>query len=152
MWIGRVSGMSADSVSSCNGDQSSLHCKPLVLAIDDDDDNLLLIGYALEMFGCKFIAESSSQAALSLAIEHQPDLILLDILLPNLSGFDVVQCLKQDARTAHIPVVAVTALATDDDQRQLMAAGFVAHLSKPYMLEDLEAIVRRYSCLSVSSP
>lgn len=137
--------MTADSMLPYCRDELQGIEHPLVLAIDDDDDNLLLISYALEMFGCQFVSESDSQLAVSLAREHQPDLILLDILLPHLSGIDIIHSLKQDSHTCHIPVVAVTALASEDNRQQLLSEGFVGYISKPYMLEDLEAIIRRYS-------
>ncbi|BAZ51156.1 response regulator receiver domain protein [Nostoc sp. NIES-4103] len=117
--------------------------QPLVLAVEDHDDSLLLMSYALESLGCGFICQADSSTTLVVAKEYQPDLIMLDILLPGLSGIDVVRQLKQDSLTYHIPVVAVTALATKEDQQQILMAGFDDYISKPYMIEDLEAIIQR---------
>nr|WP_315874809.1 response regulator [Thermocoleostomius sinensis] len=119
--------------------------QPLVLAVDDDDDNLLLLSYALETFGCKFISRSDSQTALDVARTYQPDLILLDILMPHVDGMEVVQHLKQDLSTCNIPVIAVTALARAEDRQTILQAGFTDYLSKPYMLEDLEALIQRHT-------
>ncbi|GAB4385205.1 MAG: hypothetical protein Kow00121_49870 [Elainellaceae cyanobacterium] len=117
---------------------------PLILAVDDDDDNLLLISYVLETFGCQCISQTDGEAALAIAKEHRPDLVLLDILLPNVDGIEFVHRLRQDSMTADIPVVAVTALARSEDRQTILLSGFTDYISKPYMLEDLEAVIRRY--------
>lgn len=142
--------MTIDSMFFCDRNAARAARSPLVMAIDDDSDSLLLVQYALEGFGFAFVGESDSRLALAVAKQHQPDLILLDILLPNLSGMDVIRLLKQDAQTCQIPVIAVTALASDDNRQLLLKAGFEDHISKPYMLDDLEAIVRQYSSRPVS--
>ena len=116
---------------------------PLILAVEDNDDNLLLMSYALESLGCKFICQTDSYSTVLIAKEYQPDLIILDILLPTFNGIDVGRYLQQDPLTYHIPVLAVTALATREDNVRIRLAGFNDYISKPYMLEDLEAVVRR---------
>lgn len=116
---------------------------PLILIVEDHDDSLLLLSYALELLGCKFICQNDSHATLLVAKDYQPDLILLDILLPSLNGLEVVQRLKREPLTRHIPVVAVTALAGKEQKQRILSAGFDDYISKPYMLEDLEAIVCR---------
>ncbi|MBD2242815.1 response regulator [Nostoc sp. FACHB-888] len=117
--------------------------QPLILAVEDHDDSLLLISYALESMGCRFICQTDCSTTVLVAKEYQPDLILLDILLPGLSGIDIVHHLKQEPLTCKIPVVAVTALASTEDRERILKAGFNDYISKPYMLEDLEAIIRR---------
>lgn len=118
--------------------------RPLVLVVDDDDDNLLLMSYALESFGVTFIGESDGQAALDLARDQAPDLILSDIVLPNISGIEFLHLLKQDNQICHIPVIAVTALASADDRENLLAEGFVDYISKPFLIEDLQLVIERY--------
>ncbi|MEA5619025.1 response regulator [Cronbergia sp. UHCC 0137] len=117
--------------------------QPLILVVEDHEDSLLLISYALESIGCKFIGQTNSSTTVIVAKEYQPDLILLDIFLPGLSGIDVVRHLKQEPLTRHIPVVAVTALGGVEERERIMKAGFNDYISKPYMLEDLEAIIHR---------
>lgn len=117
--------------------------QPLILAVEDNDDNLLLISYALESLGCRFICQTDSSSTVLVAKEHQPDLIMLDILLPTFNGIDVVRYLKQDPLTYNIPVLAVTALASREDRELILLAGFDDYISKPFLLEDLEAVVRR---------
>jgi CheY-like chemotaxis protein len=117
---------------------------PLILVVEDHVDSLLLLSYALELLGCKFICQNDSKTTLLVAKEYQPDLILLDILLPGLNGIEIVQHLKNEPLTRHIPVVAVTALAGKEQKQRILNAGFNDYLSKPYMLEDLEAVVCRF--------
>ncbi len=119
---------------------------PVILAVEDDDDNLLLLSYTLESLGCKIICQKDSSLTVLVAKEYQPDLILLDIVLPKLSGIDVVRCLKQEPLTSHINVIAVTALATAEDKERILKSGFDDYISKPYIIEDLEAMVNYYLC------
>lgn len=118
--------------------------RPLILAVDDDNDSLLLLAKVLELLECTSIATHSGREALSLARSRQPDLVLLDILLPDLHGIEVIRALKSNPFTATIPVVALTALARPQDQRDILAAGSDRCLTKPYLLEDLEATVQYY--------
>lgn len=117
---------------------------PLILVVEDNDDNLLLMSYALESFGCRLICQTDSSTTVLVAKEYQPDLILLDILLPAINGIDVVRSLKQEPLTHDINVVAVTALASIEDRERILEAGFDDYISKPYMIEDLEDIVSRH--------
>ncbi|NEQ28251.1 MAG: response regulator [Microcoleus sp. SIO2G3] len=119
---------------------------PLILAVEDNEDNLVLLSYALESLGCKLICQKDSLTTVLVAKEYQPDLILLDILLPGVSGIDVVRSLKQEPLTSNIAAIAVTALASAQDREHILNAGFNDYISKPYMIEDLEALVRRYLC------
>ena len=117
---------------------------PLILAVEDNDDNLLLLSYTLESLGCRLICQQDCKDTVLVAKVYEPDLILLDILLPGFSGIDVVRCLKQEPLTKNIPAIAVTALATPEDRQRILTAGFNDYISKPYMIEDLEAIVSHY--------
>lgn len=139
--------MDTDLASSSGGGTLRSTGKPIILAVDDDNDNLVLLQYVLELFDCATICEADSRVALSYAKSHQPDLILLDIVLPNMNGIEFVQHIRRDAHTANIPVIAVTALARAEDREQLLAAGFNGYISKPYMLDELEAVIRHYSHL-----
>ena len=122
----------------------------VILAVDDDEDNLLLIAYALEPLGCCLLTAVDGKSALSIAQRCQPDLILLDILLPYIDGTEVVSRLRKDPKTRGIPVIAVTALARPEDRYRLLQAGCNDYLTKPYMLDEIEAIVQRYLRLPAS--
>ena len=114
-----------------------------ILAVDDNEDNLLLLSEVLNVFDCSLLTATSGQVALIIAQAYNPDLILLDVMLPDLNGNEVVLHLKHNPITENIPVIAVTALAREEDRDRLLAAGCSDYISKPYMIEDLEAIVRR---------
>jgi two-component system, cell cycle response regulator DivK len=122
----------------------SISSKPVILVVDDDEDNLLLLSYTLEPLGCLILTANDGASALSLSQTHQPDLILLDVLMPHMDGIEVVSRLRKNWKTKTIPVIAVTALAIADDRERLLLAGFNDYISKPYMLEDIEAKVCRY--------
>jgi CheY-like chemotaxis protein len=124
--------------------QLPINNQPLILAVDDDEDNLVLLSEVLRHLSCAFITATHGQAALQLAQDCQPELILLDVMLPDLNGIEVVQRFRQNPQTTNIPVVAVTALARAEDRDRLILAGFNDYISKPYMLDDLEAVIHRY--------
>ena len=117
---------------------------PTVIAVDDDKDSLVLLSYVIEDFPCRFLSETDGQAALEKIISVKPNLILLDIRLPGLSGFDIIRELKSSLDTASIPVVAVTALAGQRYQQELLAAGFDRYICKPYGLSDIQAVIQQY--------
>ena len=117
--------------------------QPLVLAVEDNDDSLLLMSYTLELLGCRSICQKEGSRTLFMAKKYQPDLILLDIFLPGMSGLDVIQYLKGESLTCHIPVVAVTVLTGTEDEKNILKAGFDGYISKPYMIEELEGIIRQ---------
>ncbi len=119
------------------------HQQPLILAVENHDDSLLLMSYTLDLLGYRSICQKESSKTVFVAKEYQPDLILLNIFLPGMSGLDVIQLLKGDSLTCHIPVVAMTVLAGSEDQKLILNAGFDDYISKPYMIEELEAIIHR---------
>lgn len=127
-----------------NNDQQDNIRRPLVLAVDDNEDNLLLLIEVLKLLGCSFISSKDGQTAILMAQHYQPDLILLDIMLPDLNGLEVVQRLKQDYQTMTIPIVAVTAMARKEDQERIFLAGCNDYIKKPYIIDELEATIRRY--------
>jgi len=124
--------------------QNSTNKPPLVLVVDDDEDNLLLMTHVLDHLGFSWITAVDGISALQKAQTAQPALILLDILMPHMSGAEVLARLKEDSKVKQIPVIAVTALANTSEREDLMLAGFDDYVSKPYMLEDIEAAVHRH--------
>lgn len=118
--------------------------QPLILAVDDDEDNLELLTEVLYPLNCEIITAKDGRTTIEIAQRRQPDLILLDILLPDICGTEIARLLKQNPQTQNIPVIAVTALARVEDRENLLVAGCNAYISKPYMLEDLEATICRY--------
>lgn len=117
---------------------------PRVLAVDDDEDNLVLLAHVLKSLGCLFTTATTAEVALLIAQADQPDLILLDIVLPKINGFELLHFLKQDPRTCHIPTIAVTGLALAEERELIEKAGFDDYIIKPYLLEDLESRICGY--------
>jgi CheY-like chemotaxis protein len=118
--------------------------QPLVLAVDDNEDNLQLLTQLLVLIECSFITATNGKTTLLMAHDYRPDLILLDMMLPDLSGIEVACSLKQDSQTMEIPIVAVTAMARGEDKERFLLAGCDDYITKPYVIDDLEAIIRKY--------
>lgn len=136
-----MGSMSSNGTDRLNG---SFLRQPIILIVDDDDDNLLLLSYVLEDLGYFTVQGRSGQEAIDLAAKHAPSLILLDVLLPDMNGTNVVHHIRKRLRMRHTPIIAVTALARPVDQTRILAAGFTEYLSKPYMLDELGAAINRY--------
>jgi two-component system, cell cycle response regulator DivK len=117
---------------------------PLVLIVDDNQKNLKLARDVLRAAGFRTLAAESGTRGVALAAEHLPDVILMDVRLPDIDGTDAVRLLGAEERTARIPVVALTALPPDGDW--LLAAGFAGYLVKPIDVGEFADQVRRY-CL-----
>lgn len=118
--------------------------RPLVLAVDDNEDNLVLLAQLLEIIEYSFITAADGQTTLAMAQTHQPNLILLDMMLPDISGIDVADKLRQNPQTRAIPIIAVTAMAGAEEREQFLAAGCVDYVTKPYTIECLEVAIRRH--------
>ncbi|MBD2101093.1 response regulator [Leptolyngbya sp. FACHB-261] len=125
--------------------------QPLILTVDDQDDNRMLSALILEGLGCSYISACDGETALELSRFYQPALILLDITLPHLSGVEVLQKLRQNPETSKIPIIAVTAMAMAGDRERLLAVGFDDYVSKPYTIEELEARIQ-HNLNSSSAP
>lgn len=121
--------------------------RPLVLVIEDDQDNLLLLYHLVTRLGCEALLAREGQAGLAMIKDTVPDLILLDIVMPQLSGFDVLQHLRQLPQAQSIAVVAVTGLATMEEKQRLLQAGCCDYLCKPYLIDALESLICQYVSL-----
>jgi two-component system cell cycle response regulator DivK len=124
-------------------DSPAADAHPVVLIVDDDPKNLKLAGDVLRAAGFRTLQAASGAEAIALATEHLPELILLDLRLPDLDGVDVVRGLADHAGTASIPVVALSALPLDGEA-WLLAAGFAGCLEKPISVAEFPDQVRRY--------
>jgi two-component system cell cycle response regulator DivK len=117
---------------------------PVVLIVDDNDMNVRLARDVLRFAGFRTLEAGTASAGLALAAEQGPDVILMDIRLPDLDGTEAVRALKVDPATASIPVVALTALAMKDDEQRLLAAGFCGYLTKPISIREFPDQVRAF--------
>jgi CheY-like chemotaxis protein len=130
--------------SSFDSGQQAVDKRPLVLAVDDNLDNLELLAQILDLFGCECMGAVDGYAAISAAADRPPDLILLDICLPDIDGLEVVKRMQQNPELRHIPIVAVTALAKAEDRARILKAGCVEYISKPFNIKDLENVMRQH--------
>lgn len=122
----------------------------MILAVDDSEDNLWLLQQALEPYPYILMGARDGQTAIALAAAHPPDLILLDIVLPDMSGFEVIRQLRLNPVTANTPIIAVTALARVEDQAKIFQAGCSDSIVKPYMIDSLEATIKQYFVASTA--
>ena len=114
-----------------------------VLIVEDNELNMKLFHDLLDAHGYKTIQTRDGLEALDLARKHVPDLILMDIQLPEVSGLEVTKWLKEDEGLKKIPVIAVTAFAMKGDEEKIRQGGCEAYISKPFSeMHFLEAIRR----------
>ena len=116
----------------------------LVLIVDDNDRNLRLARDVLRHAGLRTLEAGTAAAALELAAEESPDIILMAIRLPDLDGAEALRRLKQDARTAAIPVVALTSFAMKGDREWFLGAGFDGYVAKPISVREFPDQVRGF--------
>jgi two-component system cell cycle response regulator DivK len=112
-----------------------------ILLADDSPGGREVVQVALEMAGYRVIEAVDGRAALDLATADPPDLFILDIQMPNLDGYEVIEHLRKDPGFAGIPAIALTASAMRGDQDKALAAGFTRHMSKPVNLSALRQAV-----------
>ncbi|GLK69559.1 response regulator [Hansschlegelia plantiphila] len=115
-----------------------------VLIVEDNELNMKLFHDLLEAHGYATIETRNGIEALELARAHLPDLILMDIQLPEVSGLDVTRWIKEDERTRAIPVIAVTAFAMKGDEERIRGGGCEAYLSKPISVSKFLETVRHF--------
>ena len=117
---------------------------PQVLVVEDNERNMKLFRDVLESSGYRTLEATTGERAVELVFEHCPDLVLMDIQLPDIDGVEALGRLRADGRTASLPVLALTAQAMDGDRERFLAAGFDGYLSKPVDISVFLATVRRY--------
>ena len=128
-----------------NGDHGpGKQCSKKVLIVEDNDLNMKLFNDLLEAHGYNTLQTRDGVEALKLARQHRPDLILMDIQLPEISGLEVTKWLKEDDDLSHIPVVAVTAFAMKGDEERIREGGCQAYISKPISVAHFLDTIRRY--------
>jgi two-component system cell cycle response regulator DivK len=115
-----------------------------VLIVEDNELNMKLFHDLLEAHGYKTLQTRDGMQALELAREHRPDLILMDIQLPEVSGLEVTKWLKEDDELASIPVIAITAFAMKGDEEKIREGGCEAYIAKPISVGQFLETVRRF--------
>jgi putative two-component system response regulator len=117
---------------------------PQILLVDDNTANLHLLRETLDGSGCKLLIAKNGRSALEIVRKAAPDLILLDIMMPEMDGYEVCRRLKADAATRHIPVIFLTAMADAGDEAVGLALGAVDYITKPIHPELVRARVRNH--------
>lgn len=115
-----------------------------ILIVEDNELNMKLFNDLLEAKGYTIIQTRDGMKALDLAREHRPNLILMDIQLPEVSGLDVTRWIKEDDSLASIPVIAVTAFAMKGDEERIRQGGCEAYISKPIAVGSFIKTIQYY--------
>ncbi|HEX8617076.1 MAG TPA: response regulator [Thermoanaerobaculia bacterium] len=118
-----------------------------ILVVEDNDMNMQLVEFLLEEGGYAILKATSGEEALALTHDGaglEPDLILMDIHLPGMDGLSVVRAMKADARTANVPILALTAHAMRGDKDRFLEAGCDGYISKPIDVKTFIASIERY--------
>jgi two-component system cell cycle response regulator DivK len=113
-----------------------------VLVVEDNEKNMKLFRDVLQATGFRTLEATTGRQAVELAAEHAPDLVLMDIQLPDIDGVEALSHLRTVVRTASIPVLALTAQAMHGDRERVLAAGFDGYISKPVNVVELVRTVR----------
>lgn len=115
-----------------------------VLIVEDNELNMKLFQDLLEAHGIQTVETNDGRNVLELAREHKPDLILMDIQLPEVSGLDVTKWLKEDEDLKSIPVIAVTAFAMKGDEQKIREGGCEDYISKPISVGQFMDVIQSY--------
>jgi len=125
-----------------------IHCPKRILIVEDNKADVRLLKDILERRGYETLQTGDGLEAIKLALEHLPDLILMDIQLPEISGLEVTRRLRGDDRSRHIPIVAVTAFAMGWHERETLDSGCDAYIAKPIsilgFLNTVESFLPRF--------
>jgi two-component system cell cycle response regulator DivK len=116
----------------------------LILIVDDNEKNLRLARDVLQLGGFRTVEAATAERALSIASTELPDVILMDIRLPDMSGVDALRRLKSDPTTAGVSVVALTAFAMDAERTWLLGEGFDGYLAKPIDVRTFADEIRSF--------
>ena len=115
-----------------------------IMIVEDNELNMKLFHDVIDSRGYSIIQTSSGLEALDLAKQHHPDLILMDIQLPEVSGLVVAQWLKENDSTADIPVIAITAFAMKGDEERILNSGCEGYISKPISISHFLATIEEF--------
>ena len=117
--------------------------KKKILFIEDEADQIMMISLRLEKNGYEVISSVDGEEGLRKAVTEKPDLILVDVIMPGMDGFEVCRRLRKDPVTKNIPIISTTAAGMDDVEHQCLSAGADDCVRKPYDSKDLLMKVKR---------
>ena len=114
----------------------------IILYVEDNEFNRKIVRDLLARTSYRLIEAVDGEQGVATALHEMPDLILMDIQLPKLSGLDATRQLRADSKTAHIPIITITSFAMSGDEQKAMDAGAAAYLAKPYSPRELLRTIR----------
>lgn len=117
----------------------------LILIVEDNEKNLKLVRDVLQFKGYQTIEAMTGLEGVRLALERKPDIILMDIQLPDIDGITALRQIRADPQTERIPVIAVSASVMPDEQQRIVASGFDAYITKPINLKSFLETVEKYA-------
>jgi two-component system cell cycle response regulator DivK len=115
-----------------------------ILYVEDNEYNRKIVRQLLSRTSYRLKEAVDGEAGVAAALEAPPDLILMDVQLPKMSGLDATRVLRSDARTRHIPIIVITSFALSGDRERATEAGAAGYLAKPYSPRELLALVRQF--------
>jgi two-component system, cell cycle response regulator DivK len=115
-----------------------------ILYVEDNEMNRQIVRDLLKRTTYSLVEAHDGEAGVAKALELRPDLILMDIQLPMISGIEAMRRIRADAALAATPIVAITSFALSGDEQKAKEAGATAYLAKPYSPRDLMALIRKY--------
>jgi two-component system cell cycle response regulator DivK len=118
--------------------------QPLVLYVEDNEYNRKIVRQLLSRTSYRLREAADGESALGMVREERPDLVLMDVQLPKMSGLEVTRRLRKDPATADVPIIVVTSFALSGDDRRAMEAGASAYIAKPYSPRELLALINTF--------
>ncbi len=116
-----------------------------ILYVEDNEFNRKIVRDLLARTSYRLIEATDGEQGVVKAVEERPDLILMDVQLPKLSGLEATRKLRNDPKTAHIPIIAVTSFAMSGDDQKAKDAGATGYLAKPYSPRELLQMIRKFA-------
>ena len=114
-----------------------------ILYVEDNELNRKMVRHLLRSTSYRLIEAPDGEAGMAMALEHRPDLILMDVQLPKISGIDATRALRAEPSTADTPIIAITSFALSGDEQRAKDAGASAYLAKPYSPFTLLDMIRK---------
>ena len=116
-----------------------------ILYVEDNEFNRKIVRDLLARTSYRLIEAADGEAGVAMALQEIPNLILMDIQLPKISGLDATHRLRADPRTARVPIIAITSYALSGDEQRALDAGASAYLAKPYSPRELLELIRKFA-------
>jgi two-component system, cell cycle response regulator DivK len=117
--------------------------KPTVLVVDDNADTRVIVRWMLERWGCRVVEAADGREAYEMAVEHRPDLVVMDLSMPVADGYEAIRSIRAREEFSNLPVIAVTAFDRAVAREGAEAAGFDYYLSKPIDFKRLEVLIEK---------